>query len=158
MYRFMQVVNKSHGTAFTDYNGLYQWSIENIEAFWAEIWHFAEIKTSKGYQTVIDDQTLMPGAHWFTGSRLNFAENLLRYRDDKTALIFRGEDTVRRSLTYQQLFATTAKVAASLRHAGVTSRRPGCRLHAEYAGVNHRHACSHQPWGNLVLLLPGFRY
>jgi acetoacetyl-CoA synthetase len=85
------------------------------------MWRFADIKFSKDYQTVIDDSTRMPGAHWFTGSRLNFAENLLRYRDDKTALIFRGENTVRRSLTYKELFAATAKVAASLRQVGVVT-------------------------------------
>ena len=122
MYRFMQGVNQAHGTNHSDYDSLYQWSVENIEAFWAEIWRFAEIKSSKDYQKVIDDPTRMPSANWFTGSRLNFAENLLRYRDDHTALIFRGEDTVRRSLTYQELFAATAKVAASLRQAGVTAR------------------------------------
>jgi acetoacetyl-CoA synthetase len=115
MYRFMQGVNQTHGTNCTDYNALYQWSVENIEAFWAEMWRFAGTKASKEYQRVIDDPTRMPGAHWFTGSRLNFAENLLRYRDDKTALIFRGEDTVRRSLTYKELYAATAKVAAALR-------------------------------------------
>ncbi len=125
MYRFMQSVNHTHGTRFTDYDALYQWSVDNIEAFWAEIWRFAEIKASKGYEKVIDDPTRMPGAHWFKGSRMNFAENLLRYRDDKTALIFKGEDTVRRVLTYKELYAATAKVAASLRDAGVT---PGDRV------------------------------
>lgn len=121
MYRFMQIVNQTYGTNFTDYDGLYQWSVENIEALWAEMWRFTDIKFSKDYQTVIDDPTRMPGARWFIGSRLNFAENLLRYRDDKTALIFRGENTVRRSLTYKELFAATAKVAASLRQAGIVA-------------------------------------
>jgi acetoacetyl-CoA synthetase len=121
MYRFMQGVNHSHGTDFTDYNSLYQWSVENIESFWAEIWRFVKIIASKDYQEVIDDPTRMPGANWFTGSRLNFAENLLRYRDDQTALIFRGENTVRKSITYKELYAATAKVAAALRHAGVTA-------------------------------------
>ncbi len=119
MYRFMQGVNQNHGTAFTDYNGLYQWSVDNISAFWAQMWRFAEIKASKTSEQVIDNPGKMPGARWFAGSRLNFAENLLRYRDDKTALIFRGEDTVRRTLSYKELFAATAKVAASLRQAGV---------------------------------------
>ncbi len=119
MYRFMQGVNQTYGTDCTNYQQLYQWSIDNIEAFWAEMWRFAEIKASINFQKVIDNPTKMPGAHWFTGSRLNFAENLLRYRDDKTALIFRGEDSVRRSLTYKELYAATAKVAASLRQAGI---------------------------------------
>jgi acetoacetyl-CoA synthetase len=121
MYRFMQSVNQTHGINCTDYNELYQWSVENIEAFWAEMWRFAGIKASKEYQRVIDDPIRMPGAHWFTTSRLNFAENLLRYRDEKTALIFRGEDTVRRSLTYKELYAATAKVAAALRQAGIVA-------------------------------------
>ncbi len=119
MYRFMQDVNHTHGTAFTGYAELYQWSVENIEAFWAEMWRFAEIKASKKYHEVIDEPARMPGAHWFSGSELNFAENLLRFRDDRTALIFRGEDKVRRTLTYRELFNATSKIAASLRLAGV---------------------------------------
>ncbi|MCP4342957.1 MAG: acetoacetate--CoA ligase [Desulfobulbaceae bacterium] len=121
MYRFMQSVNRTQGLNCNDYNELYQWSVENIEAFWAELWRFAGIKASKEYQRVIDDPTKMPGAQWFTESRLNFAENLLRYRDEETALIFRGEDTVRRSLTYKELYAATAKVAAALRQAGIVA-------------------------------------
>ena len=92
MYRFMQDVNHTHGTNFIDYDDLYQWSVDNIADFWAEMWDFAGIKASKTYDQVIDDPTRMPGAKWFTGSRLNFAENLLRYRDDRPALIFKGED------------------------------------------------------------------
>ena len=114
MYRFMQDVNHTYGTHFADYDTLYQWSVENIAAFWAEMWRFAGIKASNGYERVIDDPARMPGAHWFPGSRLNFAENLLRFRDDATALIFRGEDSVRRTLTYKELYAATAKVAAAL--------------------------------------------
>ncbi len=125
MYRFMQSVNQTHGTDFADYDALYQWSVTNIEAFWAELWRFAEIKASHGYDRVIDDPAKMPGARWFGGSRLNFAENLLRYRDDHTALIFRGEDVVRRTLTYRELFGATAKLAAALRLAGVV---PGDRV------------------------------
>ncbi|KJR98935.1 MAG: acetoacetyl-CoA synthetase [Desulfobulbaceae bacterium BRH_c16a] len=125
MYRFMQTVNRTHGTAIADYDGLYQWSVDNIAVFWAEMWRFAGIKAAQGCDRVIDDPTKMPGAKWFIGSRLNFAENLLRYRDDRTALIFRGEDVVRRTLTYRQLFAATAKLAEALREAGVV---PGDRV------------------------------
>ena len=121
MYRFMQDVNGRLGTSFNDYDALYQWSVENIEAFWAEMWRFAGIKSSQDYDAVVDDLGKFPGAEWFPGSRLNFAENLLRYRDERTALIFRGEDKVRRSLTYQELYAATAKLAFALRQAGVTA-------------------------------------
>ena len=125
MYRFMQNVNHTYGTHFADYDALYQWSVENIPDFWAEMWRFAGIIASQGYDRVIDDVTKMPGASWFTGSRLNFAENLLRYHDDRRALIFRGEDAVRRTLTYQELYEATAKLAAALREAGVV---PGDRV------------------------------
>ena len=56
------------------------------------MWEFGEVKASRGYDRVVDDLTKMPGAKWFKGARLNFAENLLRYRDDRPALIFKGED------------------------------------------------------------------
>ena len=121
MYRFMEHVNSTYGTHFSDYDALYQWSVENIGAFWAEVWKFAEIKATKGYDQVIDDPAKMPGARWFSGSRLNFAENLLRYRDDQTALVFKGEDVIRRTLTYRELFAATARLAESLRKAGVVA-------------------------------------
>lgn len=125
MYRFIQTVNRKHGTQFTDYDGLYQWSVTNIAAFWAEFWDFAEIRASTGYDQVVDDPYKMPGAKWFSGSRLNFAENLLRYRDEHIALIFKGEDVVRRTLTYRELFTATVRLAASLRKAGVV---PGDRV------------------------------
>jgi acetoacetyl-CoA synthetase len=125
MYRFMQVVNDTYGQQFTDYDGLYQWSIDNIEDFWATLWEFTGIKASRPYDQVVDDPAKMPGAKWFRGARLNFAENLLRFRDDRTALIFRGEDKVRRTVTYRELYDETSRVAASLRKAGI---KPGDRV------------------------------
>jgi len=91
MYRFMNFINEKYGQAFTEYTPLYDWSVDNIADFWAALWEFVDIKASVPYAQVIDDVTKMPGAKWFAGARLNFAENLLRYRDDRTALIFRGE-------------------------------------------------------------------
>jgi acetoacetyl-CoA synthetase len=91
MYGFMVEVNRKYGTEFKEYSELYEWSIRNLAQFWAEMWRAADIISSKGYDTVIDDPTRMPGAKWFHGAELNFAQNLLRYRDDRTAIIFRGE-------------------------------------------------------------------
>lgn len=119
MYRFMNAVNEKYGKNFTDYSSLYQWSIENISEYWASMWDFADIKASRPYEQVIDDLTKMPGAKWFSGARLNFAENLLRFRDDQTALIFKGEDQVTERITYDQLYDEVAKVAMSLRRMGV---------------------------------------
>ncbi|MDM8551503.1 acetoacetate--CoA ligase [Desulfobacterales bacterium HSG2] len=119
MYSFMTGVNKKYNKNFTDVKELWQWSVENIPEFWAEMWDFAEIKASAPFDQVIDDVNKMPGTKWFSGARLNFAENLLRYRDEQTALIFRGEDQVNRRLTYAELYDEVSRVAKSLRAAGV---------------------------------------
>ncbi len=119
IYRFMGLINEKYNKDFTEYGLLYQWSIENIPDFWASMWEFAEIKTSKPYTQVVDDVTRMPGAKWFEGAYLNFAENLLRYRDDQIALIFKGEFQDSIKITYSELYDEVARVAKSLKEAGV---------------------------------------
>ncbi len=121
MYHFMKTVNRHHGIDLADYHDLYRWSIENLRDLWAEIWDFAGITASRPYAEVLDDPARMLGAKWFTGARLNFAENLLRYRDDRIALLFRGEDRVRRTLTYSELYDAVARVARALQQAGVVA-------------------------------------
>jgi acetoacetyl-CoA synthetase len=125
IYAFMQTVNEKFNKSFSDYSNLYEWSVENLEDFWKTAWDFFNIKASKKYDKVIENPDKMPGAKFFTGSYLNFAENLLRHRNDNKALIFRGEDTVRREFTYNQLYAEVAKVASSLRKLGL---KPGDRV------------------------------
>ncbi|MCP4373593.1 MAG: AMP-binding protein, partial [Deltaproteobacteria bacterium] len=125
MYRFMNFVNEKLAKDFTGYDPLYQWSIENIPQFWALMWEFAEIKASKPYDQILDDPSKMPGAKWFSGARLNFAENLLRYRDDHVALIFKGEDQNSIKMTYKKLYDEVARVSKSLREAGI---KPGDRV------------------------------
>jgi len=120
MYRFIQFINERHGKNFSDYPALYQWSVDNIADFWAAIWDFADIRASQPYTEVIDDATKMPGAKWFGGARLNFAENLLRYRDDRVALVFKGEDQNTVRITYAQLYDEVARVAKALRDMGVS--------------------------------------
>jgi len=119
LYRFMNIINETYNQNFSEYEPFYQWSIENIPDFWARLWEFAKIKSSTPYDQVVDDVGKMPGAKWFSGARLNFAENLLRYKDDHTALIFKGEDRVDRRMTYAELYDEVASVARSLKQAGV---------------------------------------
>ena len=121
MYRFMTEVNEKYGMNFSEYPELWQWSVNNIPDFWKEMWRFADIKASDPFVSVIDDVHKMPGAKWFDGARLNFAENLLRYRDGQTAMVFWGEDQVRRELTYAELYAEVGAVAASLKKMGVVA-------------------------------------
>jgi acetoacetyl-CoA synthetase len=127
MYNFMQFINERNGTDFQEYMPLFRWSVENIPEFWASFWDYADIKYSRGYDSVVDDLTKMPGAKWFQGARLNFAENLLRYRDDHTALIFKGETQKEATMSYAELYNTVARLARSLREIGVT---PGDRVAA----------------------------
>lgn len=121
IYKFMQTVNRKHNKNFKEYGRLYQWSIENIPDFWADMWEEANIIESKGYDMVIDDITRMPGANWFSGTKLNFAENLLRYRDNHIAIIFKGEamDEPKR-ITYTQLYEKVARLAKAMRDEGIT--------------------------------------
>ncbi len=119
MYRFMNVVNDKFNKNFKDYAQLWEWSVDNIEDFWATTWDFIDITASKPYEKAIDDPTKMPGAKFFVNCKLNFAENLLKFRNDNLALVFRGEDSVRRTLTYNQLYDEVAKTASSLKKLGI---------------------------------------
>ncbi len=121
MYRFMNFINEKYNQEFDDYAPLYKWSIDNIPDFWSAMWEFADIIVSKPYTAVIDDVSKMPGAKWFDGARLNFAENLLRYRDDRVALIFKGEGQPATRMTYAELYEEVARVARALKGCGVAA-------------------------------------
>ncbi len=125
MTRFIGLVNEKYGLEINSYHQLWNWSVENIPDFWATMWEFAGIKASRGYTEVIDDLSKFPGARWFSGARLNFAENLLRYRDDQTAFIFKGETQKSATMTYAELYDSVARLAKSLREIGVA---PGDRV------------------------------
>jgi len=120
MTRFIKYVNERYGKRFSNYyDELYFWSVDAIPDFWAAMWDFLGIIHSKSYEQVVDDPHKMPGAKWFKGAELNFAENLLRYRDNQTALIFKGETKDPRRITYAELYDLVARLAKSLRAAGV---------------------------------------
>jgi len=118
--QFISFVNKKHGLQINSYDELYKWSIENIHDFWAAMWEFGKIKASRRYDMVIDDLTKFPGAKWFIGSRLNFAENLLRYKDNHLAFVFRGETQKSARMTYAELCDSVACLAEPLREMGVS--------------------------------------
>jgi acetoacetyl-CoA synthetase len=125
MYAFMQSVARRRNLTLNSYNDLYQWSVDHIADFWADWWEYAGIQASRPYDQVIDDVHKMPGAKWFGGARLNFAQHLLRFRDERTALVFHGEDRVHLRLTYAQLYAEVAAVRAALEARNV---QPGDRV------------------------------
>jgi acetoacetyl-CoA synthetase len=119
MYQFMEYVNARHRMSFTNYGELYGWSIEESPVFWETLWAYSEVIHSRSYDQVVDDIKKMPGAKWFEGARLNFAENLLRYRDHRIALSFKGEGRSTVSITYGELYQQVAGLAQSLRDLGI---------------------------------------
>ena len=120
MTRFIRFVNEKYGLSLSDYPGLYRWSVENISDFWAALWEFGEVQASTPCQSVVKDMDKMPGARWFEGARLNFAENLLRYRDEREAMIFKGEGQEPLRITYRELYEKVARLAQALKESGVT--------------------------------------
>ncbi len=127
MTAFAHMVAARHGQSLTEYARLRAWSVEQSADFWAELWRFAEVRASRPSNRVLEDGGRMPGARWFAGARLNFAENLLRYRDDHLAMIAWSEDGKRRTLTYAELYQRVAQLAAALQADGVG---PGDRVAA----------------------------
>jgi acetoacetyl-CoA synthetase len=119
IYDFMQYVNERLGKQFSSYDDLYHWSIAESPTFWTILWDYGQVIHSQPYDQVVDDITKMPGARWFEGAELNFAENLLRYRDDHIALSFKGEGQPTVSITYSELFEQVTRLARSLRDLGV---------------------------------------
>ncbi|HEX2651175.1 MAG TPA: acetoacetate--CoA ligase [Burkholderiales bacterium] len=110
--RFMQRAGKK------SYAELHRWSVEHSEEFWTLLWEFCGVVGSKGPRTLINPGR-MPGAVWFPEGRLNFAENLLRQRDDELAISFWGEDRVKRRYSRRQLYDLVSRLARALRAAGV---------------------------------------
>ena len=102
-----------------DYAGLHRWSVERPEQFWDAVWEFSEVVASEKGEVVLVDGDRMPGARWFPGARLNYAENLLRRRDRETAIEFRGEDRVRRRSSFAEVYDQTSRLAHALTAAGV---------------------------------------
>ena len=115
MFRFM--TEQGHQT----YDDLYQWSVDNVEAFWLALCEFCNIKFTKTADTVLEQPGDMTTATWFAGSELSFPAHLLRHSGDRAAIIFHGENGTRRELSFDELRDQVGAVAAGLRSAGVTA-------------------------------------
>lgn len=123
--RYMRWLEARHDVAFADYNALWQWSVADIERFWASIWDFFEIKSSAPYTQVLT-QHEMPGARWFSSAQINFAEHVFRNATtERPAMIFQSELTPLTEISWQELQGKVAAIAAALRGLGV---QPGDRV------------------------------
>jgi len=125
--RFARQAIRDWKLGFNDYPAFYNWTIDHPEQFWDSLWKFAGVRASaKGARVVVDGER-MPGARWYPDARLNFAENLLRRRDAATAMVFWGEDRVKRRLTHRELYEQVSRMAQAMRALGV---QPGDRVAA----------------------------
>ncbi len=123
---FQRGIEARTGLRFGSYADLWRWSVSQRADFWRAAWDFCELIGEPGREPwLIDDR--MPGARFFPGARLNYAENLLRRSDAGPALIFRGENGERRELSWAELRAQVASIASHLRALGVV---PGDRVAA----------------------------
>jgi acetoacetyl-CoA synthetase len=125
--RFIAAANERWGAGCSDHPSLYEWSIREPEKFWQSLWSFAGVVGEMGQAPYLADAGKMPGARWFPNARLNFAANLLRRRDHESAIVFWGENKVRRKLTFGELYDHVSVTAHALRALGV---KPGDRVAA----------------------------
>ena len=125
--RFARQAIRDWKLGINTYRDFYRWTTDRPEQFWESLWRFAGVRASRKGERVLMDGDRMPGAKWFPDARLNFAENLLRRRDAATAMVFWGEDRVKRRLTYRELYDLVSRTAQALRALGV---KPGDRVAA----------------------------
>ncbi|WP_243292162.1 acetoacetate--CoA ligase [Bacillus sp. FJAT-47783] len=130
---FMGWLSEMRGLSFQTYHDLWEWSVTDIEGFWSALWHFYDIQAKTPYEEVLVERK-MPGAKWFKGATLNYAEHIFRnHCDGKAAVIYETELRSQGSLTWDELKKNTAAVAEHLKSIGV---KPGDRVVA-YASNIH---------------------
>ncbi len=119
MTQYMQWLASEKGLSFQDYNSLWQWSVTEIEEFWQSLWEFFDIQASKPFSGVLTERK-MPGAEWFKGAELNYAEHVFRNRSaDRPALVFKSEIQPLTELSWDELHQKVSSIAAALRSMGV---------------------------------------
>jgi acetoacetyl-CoA synthetase len=119
--RFTRQLEENWGVELADYAALHRFSIEEMEKFWTSLWDFSQVVSETRGERVLVDGDRMPGARFFPDARLNFAENLLRRRDDSMAIVFRAEDKVERQLSWNDLYNSVSRMTKALRAAGVVA-------------------------------------
>ena len=119
IFEFKNIINQKYKINLIDYSDLYEWSINNSCDFWSEIWQYSKVIHSIPYTKVIDPSENIWETRWFIDSKLNYSENLLRYRNDNIAIYFFGENKVKNKITFNELYNNVAKVAHSFKKMGL---------------------------------------
>ena len=123
--QFTRQAARSSGRDFPNYDALHDWSISDAGAFWTEVWRFTDIQASRSADAPVQHLDRWPGARWFEGAQLNYAENLLRHNDQRTALISYSETGERREISHAELRRCALALAGQLAALGV---EPGDRV------------------------------
>ncbi|MDI3325533.1 acetoacetate--CoA ligase [Pontibacterium granulatum] len=125
MGQFMRSINSQHHQHLTTYGELHRWSIKHPQVFWKLLWAFTGVVASAESEHVLEQERPFYKSRWFPGAKLNFAENLLRYRDNQTALVSWNETGKQKSLTYAELYRQVAQLANAMKAHGI---QPGDRI------------------------------
>jgi acetoacetyl-CoA synthetase len=136
--RFRREAEARFALELPDYAALHRWSVDRPDQFWGLMWDFGGVVASARGDAVLADGDRLPGARWFPGARLNYAENLLRRRHGGTAIVFRGENGARRAVTNEALYDQVSRIAAALRVHGI---KPGDRVAAWLPNTPDAIAC-----------------
>ena len=119
--RYMGWLEETKNLSFADYDELWEWSVDDVEGFWSSLWEFLDVRASKPYERVLAKRE-MPGAEWFSGAELNYAENIFRNageRPDGPALVHGSEIRPLAETSWAELREKTAALAAALKEMGV---------------------------------------
>ena len=164
--RYLRWLADERDLQFEDYHALWRWSTTEIEEFWRTIWDHFEVIASGGDQRELEDpapdvvleERVMPGANWFPGTRLNYAEHIFRGKaDDEVALVYASELRELSELRWGELRERVAAVSEGLQCTRRHEGRPRRRLPAQRPGGGDRLPRRGQPRRNLVELLAGLR-
>ncbi len=117
--QFARQMVRKHRLELNSYPEFYQWTVDNTETFWSEVWDFCGVVASRKGQTVLVDGGKMPGARWFPDARLNFAENLMRRGDRGDAFVLWDERGFRRRLSYSDLTSEVSRAVQALQALGL---------------------------------------
>ena len=119
IFEFQNFINCKYNLSIKNYAQLYKWSIDNIDDFWKEMWSYSKIIYSRPYTKVVEYKNNIWETTWFINAQLNYAENLLRYKNDNIAIYFFGENKIKNEITFNQLYSNVAKVAYSFKKMGI---------------------------------------
>ena len=119
MSAFMRFIEQRESVPIPDYRTLWQWSVDEREKFWVAVWEFCGVRASQRWESVLTGGSRMPGSSWFSGARLNYAENLLQGEDALVAILSHNEAGITEQITFGELRAEVARIASWLCEIGV---------------------------------------